>query len=123
MKNYSKQREAILEKIKSTSLHPTADWLYRELKEECPKLSLATVYRNLKLLKEEGLIISVGVIEGQERFDSFIESHAHFICVKCKQVSDIPLVNATEAIINVLQIPVTVHQMDLIIHGICQACQ
>ena len=48
-RNYSKKREAILEKIRSTTSHPTAEWVYRELKEEHPDLSLGTVYRNIGL--------------------------------------------------------------------------
>ena len=47
-KRNSKKRDAILEKLKSTTSHPTAEWIYLELKKDYPKLSLATVYRNLK---------------------------------------------------------------------------
>lgn len=65
--NYSRKREAILSAICSTDIHPTADWIYQKLKPIYPDLSLGTVYRNIARFKEDGLIISVGVVEGQER--------------------------------------------------------
>ena len=50
MKNYSRQREAILEVLRSTDTHPTANWIYTEVKKTIPNISLGTVYRNLKCL-------------------------------------------------------------------------
>ena len=91
VRKYSRQREAILSKIRSTTAHPTADRLFQELKEEFPKLSLGTVYRNLVLFREDGDIISVGTVNGQERFDGNMLPHGHFICRKCAAVIDIDL--------------------------------
>ena len=51
----SKQRTRILELLRSTEIHPTADWFYEKLKNEFPQLSLGTVYRNLSILVEQGL--------------------------------------------------------------------
>jgi Fur family peroxide stress response transcriptional regulator len=66
---YSKKRDAIYELLASTTCHPSAEWIYRNLKAEYPDLSLGTVYRNLSRFKEDGSIISVGVVDGQERYD------------------------------------------------------
>lgn len=85
---YSKKREAILEAICSTDGHPCADWVYQTLKPMYPDLSLGTVYRNLTRFKEEGLIQSVGTVNGQERFDGMVTPHAHFICKTCGAVLD-----------------------------------
>ena len=85
---YSKKREAILEVIRSTEEHPSADWVYQMLKPEYPDMSLGTVYRNLARFKEEGLIVSVGTVNGQERFDGMVKPHAHFICKTCGSVMD-----------------------------------
>ena len=52
----SRQRNRILEVLRSTHTHPTADWLYQQLKDEFPNLSLGTVYRNLSTLIEQGLV-------------------------------------------------------------------
>ena len=89
MQRYSKKREAIYACLRGTALHPSADWIYHRLLPEFPDLSLATVYRNLKELKEAGKITSVGVVEGQERFDWDLRPHCHGICVRCGAVQDL----------------------------------
>lgn len=88
-KKYSRKREAVLEKIRGTVSHPTADWVYEEVRKDIPDISLGTVYRNLAVFKDEGLIISVGVVDGRERFDANTREHAHFICLGCGSVLDI----------------------------------
>ncbi len=80
--NYSRKREAIYQAICSTDTHPTADWIYQNLKPVYSDLSLGTVYRNINRFKEEGRIISVGVVNGQERLDGNTVPHSHFICKK-----------------------------------------
>ncbi len=82
------QRQVILEILKSTNIHPTADWIYEKAREIIPNISLGTVYRNLKILKEEGLIIEL--TDGkQSRFDGRIDNHFHFKCEKCGSIYDI----------------------------------
>ena len=61
---------AILSALQETTVHPTADWVYSQLKPKYPDLSLGTVYRNLKKFCETGKAASVGVIGGQEHFDA-----------------------------------------------------
>ena len=91
----SKKRQAILELLRSTQEHPSAEWIYAQLKPTYPDLSLATVYRNLALFKEEGQIISVGTVNGQERYDGLTEQpHAHFICSHCGRILDLMLPEA-----------------------------
>ena len=85
-----KKREAILNCLRSTNTHPTAEWVYAQLKTEFPDISLGTVYRNLALFKEQGLVISVGTVNGVERFDADTEPHVHFICRACHKVDDLP---------------------------------
>jgi Fur family peroxide stress response transcriptional regulator len=89
IKKHSRKREAVLEKIRSTTSHPSAVWVYEELRKDIPDLSLGTVYRNISVFKDEGLIVSVGVVNGQERFDGNISEHTHFICVDCGDVLDV----------------------------------
>ena len=81
--NYSRKREAILDTLRSTKTHPTAEWVYLQLKSQYPDLSLGTVYRNLSQFKEDGTIVSLGVVNGQEHFDGDISPHSHFICSHC----------------------------------------
>ena len=84
-----RKRDAILTCLRQTKSHPSADWVYAQLKPDIPDLSLGTVYRNLALFKEQGLIISLGTVKGVERFDGDTHSHVHFICTDCGAVQDI----------------------------------
>lgn len=89
MVKYSKQREAIKEKLIGRKDHPTAETLYAELKSELPNLSVATVYRNLNQLEQWGDINRI-VVEGATRFDPNTQPHSHFFCRKCGAVLDMP---------------------------------
>ena len=78
-----RKRNAILACLRGTTAHPSAETLYQMLQQENPDISLATVYRNLALFKSQGLIISVGNVNGVERFDGNTVPHVHFICTDC----------------------------------------
>ena len=85
----SKKRDAILELIRSSKTHPTAQWVYERLKGQFPDLSLGTVYRNIKVLTGEGALTSLGVVHGEERFDGIPALHSHAICTRCGQIVDL----------------------------------
>lgn len=89
MERFSKNRQALLECIQNTNSHPNAGWIYEQLKPNHPSLSLGTIYRNLNQLKEAGLIRSVGIIAGEERFDARIMPHTHAICRVCGSIFDL----------------------------------
>jgi Fe2+ or Zn2+ uptake regulation protein len=86
---YSQQREKILEFVKNTSVHPTADMVYEKLKAEIPSISLGTVYRNLQMLAEQGMINKLSTGSGADRFDGDTGSHTHFKCDNCGKIFDI----------------------------------
>ncbi|MBN1624362.1 MAG: transcriptional repressor [Clostridia bacterium] len=86
---YSQQREKILEFVKNTSIHPTADMVYEKLKREIPSISLGTVYRNLHMLAEQGLINKLSTGSGADRFDGDTGGHTHFKCDNCGKIFDI----------------------------------
>jgi len=90
-RKHSKKREAILELLRSTKEHPSAEWIYNQLKPVYPDLSLGTVYRNLSIFRETGEIISVATVAGQERFDHEVHAHPHFICSNCHKILDLDL--------------------------------
>ncbi len=121
---YSRKREAILSALKETDSHPTAEWLYQTLKPEHQDLSLGTVYRNLTLFREQGVIRSVGVVDGHERFDANTENHSHFVCRDCHAVIDIPKVSAGGEIERSVseQYGFSVEHHDLTFYGICSQC-
>lgn len=89
-----KKRNAILSYLQATDEHPSAEMVYMGVKKDCPDISLATVYRNLALFRNQGLIQSVGTVHGNERFDGNTEPHVHFICNECGSVLDLPEVEA-----------------------------
>ena len=121
---YSKKREAILELLRSTQEHPNADWVYQTLRPQFPDLSLGTVYRNLARFKEEGVIVSVGTVNGQERFDAYTEPHTHFICRSCGAVVDLPEVKATDLDLQGIAAKsgVTIDHHELLFYGTCPNC-
>lgn len=87
--NFSRKREAILAALRGTDVHPTAEWIYQQLKPDYPDLSLGTVYRNLGRFRESGLAASLGAIKGHERFDGDTSPHAHLVCRRCGAVVDV----------------------------------
>ncbi len=93
MKHYSKQREAILEVLRSTNTHPTANWIYETVKEKIPNISLGTVYRNLSALSQSGDILCINVGDGFEHFDGDISPHLHLNCKECGNIYDIVINN------------------------------
>lgn len=121
---YSKKREAILEAIRDTDLHPSADWVYQKLKPTHPDLSLGTVYRNLAFFKEQGMVCCVGVVNGQERFDAVIEPHTHFICDHCGAVIDLHRIPVDPALDRKVgeQYGFRVEHHKLVFHGVCDKC-
>jgi len=85
----SKQKEAILKLVKGTTSHPTADWVYEQVRRKMPNISLGTVYRNLKLLQQEGKILELDLAGGLSRFDGNARSHPHFRCKQCGCIFDV----------------------------------
>ena len=85
-----RKRNAILSCLRETDTHPSAEMLHRMLQPEHPDISLATVYRNLSLFKNRGEIMSLGSVNGSERFDGNTMPHVHFICGSCDSVLDLP---------------------------------
>lgn len=120
----SRKREAILDCLRQTDVHPSAEWVYRRLKPRIPDLSLATVYRNLALFKQEGLICSLGVVQGLERFDGDTSPHVHFICTGCGRILDLPgLQLPAELASQAVQITDgQVTGASLRFHGVCRHC-
>lgn len=121
---YSEKRQAILEVISNTGTHPSADWVYRALKPAHPELSLGTVYRNLAFLRRRGMIRSVGVVNGQERFDWDTSPHSHFVCRVCGGVTDLRGVELPAGLDRRVgrEHGVAVERHELVFHGICKSC-
>ena len=125
MQRYSKKREAILTLLRETKSHPTADWIYTQLRSRYPDLSLATVYRNLAALKKAGLVRSVDSLDGQEHFDAFVPSHPHAVCEVCGAIVDVALPMDTDTLIGSAEALTgfCVTEAVLRFTGLCPACR
>ena len=121
---YSKKREAILAAIRGTDCHPSAEWVYHQLKPTHPDLSLGTVYRNLIFFQEHGDIQSVGVVQGQERFDGVVPPHSHFVCNRCGLVLDLPGIQPDGDMDRTVsqQYGLAVQRHELTFYGLCPDC-
>lgn len=84
-----RKRSAILEYLRGTNTHPSAETVFTELKQQIPDLSMGTVYRNLNLFCQQGMAVKVATVNGVERFDANTEPHVHFICSQCDSVLDL----------------------------------
>jgi len=87
----SRQRDAIVAFLKTRKDHPTADTVYKEIRNSIPNISLGTVYRNLSLLAEQGEILRLSCDGKMDRFDADVHPHYHFICRQCGCVKDIDI--------------------------------
>jgi Fur family peroxide stress response transcriptional regulator len=124
MEKKTRQREAILKVLKGTKSHPTADWIYSEVRKEIPNISLGTVYRNLKLLSERGDILEIDLSGKLSRYDAYTENHYHFRCDKCDRVFDLSeTVNSeiNEKVARDTGFWVTDHRLEF--RGLCKDCQ
>ncbi len=85
----SRQRDAILKVLRGTRSHPTADWVFSEVRKEIPNISLGTVYRNLRLLCQSGEVLELDMCGALSRFDARTDNHYHFRCLRCGRVFDV----------------------------------
>ena len=120
--NYSSKREAIFKTIESTKSHPSAKWVYEQLKDEIPNLSLGTVYRNIALFKEQGKIFTVANVDGEERIDADTSDHAHFVCERCNRVYDLFSSEPSPLEKELSQNGYEIKRKNVVFYGICQKC-
>ncbi len=118
----SKQRDAVLANLQSRYDHPTAEDVFLSVKEVIPSISLATVYRNLKLLESEGLILKIPTGDS-DRFDGHTHGHYHLTCINCRRVIDLDI--DPKVSLNTLprDFDGTVTSHSLMFYGICPDCK
>ncbi|MDC7225150.1 MAG: transcriptional repressor [Spirochaetales bacterium] len=120
----SKLRDEILKLLQETDIHPTAGWLYDQLKVDNPNLSQGTIYRNLGILVEQGLVDKIDFGSTFDRFEYKKPDHYHFICEKCGAIIDLDIPIKTELNSEVEKIAgfkTRKHQIEF--YGICDACK
>lgn len=120
LRRYSRQRERIYQALHASREHPSAQMVYDALREEMPRLSLGTVYRNLHQMAQEGLVRE---LEGPTaRFDACLTPHAHIRCIRCGRVADLPAPNQLQIIQTAAESGWQVEGYHLMFDGICPAC-
>ena len=120
---HSHQRDRIYQYLCQSTVHPSAETVYKDLKPEIPGLSLGTVYRNLKLLEELGKIRKVTSIQGTDRYDALCTDHAHFICQRCGTLLDLDDTGFLKIRDSIsLDEGYRIRKLDLTITGLCPNC-
>lgn len=118
------QRHAILEYLLSSMSHPTADEIYKALEKDFPNMSVATIYNNLRLFKEAGLVRELTYGDASSRFDANMSDHYHIICRRCGKITDFkypPLIEVEEEAARKTGFQVDSHRME--VYGLCADCQ
>lgn len=122
--NYSRQRELILETLRRSEVHLTADEVYMATKKHLPGISLGTVYRNLGLLVELGKIRKLEAAGSAKlRYDGRNDEHCHLICSSCGNVTDVDLGIFTSIDTKLRkEMGFTVSEHGIVLKGICADC-
>jgi Fe2+ or Zn2+ uptake regulation protein len=116
-------RRVILEAVRATDEHPSAYAVYRKVRRRLPRVSLATVYRNLRQLAAQGLLLERAGVDGL-RFDGNVARHDHFTCLACRRIYDVPPAQARGARRRVATrtgFEVLEHRVEF--YGRCAACR
>ncbi len=87
---HTHQRMVIYRALAATDSHPTPESVYEQVRREIPSISLGTVYKNIHTFTEAGLLREVNLLHDSLRLDANLGNHHHFVCVRCKSVTDIP---------------------------------
>jgi Fur family transcriptional regulator, peroxide stress response regulator len=118
------QRLAIVRIIAQSDDHPSVEHIYDRIKSDFPTMSLATVYRNIVIIKSLGEVLELGFPDGSNRYDGNKPfPHPHVICIHCKKIVDPDLESLDEikkAVALETNFKILNHRLDFF--GICSDC-
>ena len=118
------QRMSILGVIEKYG-HMSVEDIYAEVVKVHPSLSLATVYKNIILMVEKGVLVEVPIVGKKSKYELTKEDHIHLVCMECGAVEDKPLMQETDTILNTF----TKHEhfklkkQQINLYGVCEKCQ
>lgn len=120
---FTPQRQAILEFLLATDVHPTAEDIYKQVKVKFPGVSLGTIYNTLNMLKEHGFILELTCGDMSSRFDGNPVNHYHVMCGECGKVVDFhcTLIEMDKLVADKTGFIINSH--NLVFNGICPECQ
>lgn len=119
------QRALVLDAVRTSRDHPTAEKIFLRVSEKAPQISLGTVYRNLSLLSELGEILRISSPYGPDHFDFNLENHYHFFCSECHEVYDVPsdLVPHKKDLMQPRNCGFEIADFSLSYYGVCPHCK
>lgn len=117
------QRHAVLAYLMNNLNHPTADDIYKALVDRFPNMSVATVYNNLRVFKENGLVRELTYGDASSRYDANMTEHYHVICTECGAIHDFEhpyLFDIEMQAGERTGFKISEHRLEL--YGVCPAC-
>ena len=122
MVRYSETRDIIYNYLYDTKAHPSAEMIYNDLKIVLPKLSLKTVYTNLRFFEEHGKVVRVANVNGSDRYDANCDEHVHLVCDECGAVIDIMDAEIRKAKKACQVGQAKIKSIQIVLHGTCERC-
>ena len=122
MVRYSETRDIIYNYLYNTKAHPSAEMIYNDLKIVLPKLSLKTVYTNLRFFEEHGKVVRVANVNGSDRYDANCEEHVHLVCDECGAVIDVMDADIRKAKKACQVGQAKIKSIQIVLHGTCETC-
>lgn len=118
------QRRAILDVLRGTESHPDANWIFEQVRRALPHISLGTVYRNLRLLRDAGLVRELSYDPDVAHYDARTDQHYHVVCRACGAIGDVGCARFTELEARAAQnTDFAIESHDVIFYGLCLTCQ
>ena len=118
------QRMNILERIEVYG-HMSIDTIYEEVIKTHPSLSLATVYKNIILMVEKGVLVEVPITGKKPKYELLKEDHIHLVCTECGDVEDKPKNAGADELFTSMtkKENFTLSKQQVNLYGICENCQ
>jgi len=118
------QRMNILEVIEKIG-HMSVDDIYEEVTKVHPSLSLATIYKNIILMMERGVLVEVPISGQKSKYELSKADHMHLICTECGEVEDKSCLETTDKILHDLteQEHFKLNKRQINLYGVCKECQ
>jgi len=118
----TKQRMIIMDELRKTRSHPTADEIYSRVRARLPRISLGTVYRNLDIFAAAGDILKLDSVGSTRRFDAFTDPHQHIRCIECGRVGDVEPFQYPDVFRSLCVPEFTITSVRIDFDGVCDAC-
>jgi Fur family peroxide stress response transcriptional regulator len=120
---FTKQRQVVLQVIRESNEHPTANEVFEDARRLLPSISFATVYNSLRYLRDAGHIAEICFGNGASRFDALTSRHDHAICTKCGKMVDMEIELPPEVIKFATEFSkFKLESIELTLRGICLQC-